>query len=79
MNTGTEGPIIDATKILGRYDMAVNFSPGPWFHTAQNQQPSNLLIPITQALRSQLGLELQARKVSEAVLIVDHVEPRPIS
>ena len=78
MNTGTDGPIVDATKIVGRFDMTVNFSPGPWFHASQNQQPSNQLIPISQALRTQLGLELQARQVSESVLIVDHVEPRPI-
>jgi uncharacterized protein (TIGR03435 family) len=79
MNTGADGPIVDATSIVGRNDMAVSFSPGPWFHTAQSQQPSHLLIPIAQALRLQLGLELQASQVSEAVLIVDHVEARPVS
>ena len=76
-NTGADGPIVDATNTSGRYDLSVNFSPGPWFLTLQ--RPPGRLISISQALRTQLGLELQAREVSEAVLIVDHVEGQPIS
>jgi uncharacterized protein (TIGR03435 family) len=78
LNTGADGPIVNATAISGRYDVAVNFSPGAWFHAAQAPQPSNQLIPFAQALRTQLGLGLQTRELSEDVLIIDHVEDQPI-
>jgi uncharacterized protein (TIGR03435 family) len=77
LNTGIDGPVIDATRLGGRYDIAVNFSPGAWFHTAGSQQVPEL-IPIARALQLQLGLQLQPREVSEAVLVGDHIENRPL-
>jgi uncharacterized protein (TIGR03435 family) len=77
LNTGIDGPVIDATQLGGRYDIAVNFSPGAWFHTAGSQQVPEL-IPIARALQLQLGLQLQPREVSEAVLVVDHIENKPL-
>jgi uncharacterized protein (TIGR03435 family) len=87
LNVGVEGPVVDATKIAGRYDFAVNFSPGVWFHIAGSRKASagqvgaglNRLIPISEALRTQLGLDLRPRQVFEAVLVVDHVEDNPTS
>jgi uncharacterized protein (TIGR03435 family) len=83
-NVGVDGPIVDATRIAGRYDFAVNFSPGAWFHTASSQKVpsdwiglgSNQLIPISEALRTQLGLELHPQEVSEPVLVIDHVDDK---
>jgi uncharacterized protein (TIGR03435 family) len=84
-NVGVDGPILDATNIAGTYDFAVNFSPGAWFHTSSSQRApsakaasgSYQLIPISEALRTQLGLELHPREVSEPVLVVDHVNAKP--
>jgi len=41
------------------------------------QLPSGL-IPIARALQLQLGLQLQPGAVPESVLVVDHVETRPL-
>jgi uncharacterized protein (TIGR03435 family) len=76
--TGIDAPVSDATQLGGRYDFAVNFSPGAWFHTAGSAQVPSELIPIAQALQMQLGLRLQPSVVPESVLVVDHVENKPL-
>ncbi|HEV2701980.1 MAG TPA: TIGR03435 family protein [Steroidobacteraceae bacterium] len=77
MITGVDGPVTDATGLSGRYDFAVNFSPGAWLQ-ANSATTAHPLIPIAQALRTQLGLELQSREVTAPTLIIDQVSTRPI-
>jgi len=77
LDTGLDGPVIDATQLRERYDIAVNFSPGAWFHAAASAQAPGELLSIERALQSQLGLRLQPTEASEAVLVVDHIENEP--
>jgi uncharacterized protein (TIGR03435 family) len=90
--TGEEGPIlfnfppvVDATKIEGRYDMTINFTPPRVFQnigaaTANGDtgasEPDGA-ISIFEALEKQLGLKLESRKVTGRVLVIDHVNEMP--
>lgn len=91
---GVTGPIKDGTGIAGRFDLAINFSPGPWFErgalppkgagtapapSGRADADGGTLIPAAQALATQLGLQLRGQNVSIPVLVVDHVEDRPVS
>jgi uncharacterized protein (TIGR03435 family) len=59
-------PIVDATGLSGNYEWALTFATGP-------DAPSD--VPrIFDALRAQLGLNLERRDVPLEVLVVDHVE-----
>lgn len=83
--TGTGGPVVDATGIDGRYDMTINFSPPSAFANpgrpnaggdAVASEP-NGAIPISEALSKQLGLKLESREVPAPVLVIDHVNEMP--
>ena len=61
-----DGPIVDATGLSGNYEWVLTFAAGP-------EAPSD--VPrIFDALREQLGLNLERRDVPLEVLVVDHVE-----
>lgn len=82
--TGIGGPVVDETRMHGMFDLSVNFSPGAWFQSDQARSsvadrtiPDPRLISIQQALRTQLGLDLQAREVPAQVLVIDHVDETP--
>jgi uncharacterized protein (TIGR03435 family) len=61
-----DGPIVDATGLTGNYEWVLTFAAGP---DAQSDVPR-----IFDALRAQLGLNLERRDVPLEVLVVDHVE-----
>jgi uncharacterized protein (TIGR03435 family) len=78
-------PVVDATGLTGRYDMTINFSP-----TALLPKPvdpvaggdavasePNGVISFSEALRKQLGLKFESRKVMAPVLVIDHVNEMP--
>ncbi len=78
-------PVIDATGLTGRYDLTINFSP-----TALLPKPAdpatiqdaaatepNGVISFSEALRKQLGLKFESRKVMAPVLVIDHVNEMP--
>jgi uncharacterized protein (TIGR03435 family) len=79
-------PVVDATGIVGRYDMTVSFSPPAAFQNTGvpavaagdgvASEP-NGAITLADALRNQLGLKLQTRKVMAPVLVIDHVNEMP--
>jgi uncharacterized protein (TIGR03435 family) len=72
-------PVADATGIDGRYDMTIHFTP-PRRAPNPNQEAASEpdgTITIYDALRQQLGLKLEARKIGAAVLVIDHVEESP--
>jgi uncharacterized protein (TIGR03435 family) len=69
------GPIVDATQLPGRFDISINFSPGAWFEASGPRQ----LISVSEALRTQLGLDLRQHEVPSPVLVVDHIEKQPRS
>jgi uncharacterized protein (TIGR03435 family) len=62
-------PVIDQTKILGRYDIDLHWSPDELSPTSDISGPS-----IFTAIQEQLGLKLESQKGPVQVLVIDHVE-----
>jgi uncharacterized protein (TIGR03435 family) len=69
-------PVVDRTGLKGFYDFTLTFEPDPSGRTGPNGEPlasfegSNL----AEALREQLGLNLESAKNPVLVFIIDHVE-----
>ena len=65
-----QAPVVDATMLTGRYDIRLQWSSDA---TVSSDQPS-----MTTALREQLGLRLERRRVPVEMFIVDRFErPTP--
>jgi uncharacterized protein (TIGR03435 family) len=69
--------VVDSTGIAGRYDMTFNFSPGGLVASSAADSEPNGAISLSEALKGQLGLRLQSRKVLAPVLVIDHVNEMP--
>ena len=86
-------PVVDATGIEGRYDITINFSVmgmavggrgmgaaapagAPLGGDVAAAEPSGA-ITVFEALEKQLGLKLEARKVTTSALVIDHAEDAP--
>lgn len=78
-------PLVDMTGIEGRYDITLNFSPASVFGgmgspdgnaTGIDSTPDGA-ISIADAFRSQLGLRLEARRVTAPALVVEKVNETP--
>jgi uncharacterized protein (TIGR03435 family) len=73
-------PVIDQTKITGRYDFTLNWTPdqsqfgGVGAGTAPSTNDANAQPSLATAMREQLGLKLDAIKAPVDVLAIDHVE-----
>jgi uncharacterized protein (TIGR03435 family) len=66
-------PVTDSTGLAARYDFTFAFSAA-----APGSAPEPAEFPdVFSALQSQLGLRLDPRKVSVAVMVVDHMEKVP--
>lgn len=77
-------PLADRSGIEGRYDFTINFSPPSvfgniGFPASATDLPSipDGAISILEALKRQLGLKVEAAKVTAPVLVVDSVEEAP--
>ena len=70
------GRVVDATRLDGKYDFTVNFSP---LGMAMGGEAADRGYPISlqDAIEKQLGLRLEPRKNPAVVLVVDHVEEKP--
>ena len=68
-------PLSDATGISGRFDMTISFSPVGLVQSAAGEPDG--AISLFDALKGQLGLKVERRKVMAPVLIVDHVNATP--
>ncbi len=67
-------PVVDATRLTGRYDYNLEFSESP------NAAPDNLdsAPDFITAVRDQLGLKLASMKGPVDLLVIDHIEKTPI-
>ena len=63
-------PVQDQTDLPGVFDVSLEWSPDP-------AQPDERASSLFTAIQEQLGLKLQAQKVTVDVLVVDHVERMP--
>jgi uncharacterized protein (TIGR03435 family) len=83
-------PIVDATGLQGGWDFVIGWTPKgllqPAQPTNQSQQPAGLVpeaadhndITAFEAVESELGLKLVKEKRSIPVIVVDHVNEKPI-
>ncbi len=73
--------ISEATGISGRFDMTINFSPIGVVQPVSSEagQPSvpSGAISLSDALKGQLGLKVESRKVMAPTLVIDHVNETP--
>jgi uncharacterized protein (TIGR03435 family) len=68
-------PVIDKTGLTGRYDFTVDLSS--YLADAKPGQQPDMTGIMISALREQLGLNLDSRKESVEVLVIDHAEKSP--
>ncbi len=68
-------PVVDLTGLKGRYDFALSWVP----RQLQGREvgPSAGGLTIFEALETELGLELDRRKLPVSILVIDSVERIP--
>ena len=71
-------PVIDLTELRGKYDIVFYYSRPVPISANPQATPAENGIDLLPALREQLGLELQKRKVPVDLLVVDHIEQTPL-
>ncbi len=69
------GRVVDATKLEGKYDFTLNFSPVGMMTAGATD--AGYAISLQEAIEKQLGLRLATQRNPAMVLIVDHVEEKP--
>jgi len=74
----TDSPVIDLTEVSGSYDIVFYFSKPRPITEDPAAAPADNRFDLLSALRQQLGLELQRRKVRADLLIIDHIEQTPL-
>jgi len=62
-------PVIDQTKLTGKYDFKLSWTPDTVPNPAADAPPG-----LFTAVQEQLGLKLEPTKAAAPVLIIDHVE-----
>jgi uncharacterized protein (TIGR03435 family) len=75
--------VVDQTGLSGRYDIDVTYTPEA-FSASSLSQRGGALPPgvnvdpngpsLFEALRAQLGLKLESRKLPVPVVVIDHIE-----
>ena len=66
--------IVDQTGLTGNFDFSLEWGPDSVAETSgENDRQTYLL----EALKDQLGLKLESRKLPIAVLLIDHINQRP--
>jgi uncharacterized protein (TIGR03435 family) len=87
-------PVLDATGLEGAYDFTLSFSPVGVFNggrggerggdaapppaTATAASDPNGALTLFEAIDKQLGLKLEMKKRPVPVLVIDHIEQRPV-
>jgi len=74
VSSALKGPVRDGTGLTGFYDFKLDLRPTPLQPGDPPRDPTDLIIP---ALRDELGLKLESRKITLDVLVVDQVEKTP--
>ena len=76
--------IVDQTGLQDRYDIDVTYTPEPFSAASLAQRGGTLPAGVdvdpngpslSEALRDQLGLKLEPKKMPVPVLVIDHIEP----
>jgi len=70
-------PVADLTGLKGRYSFTWAILR-PYFEEARRNQPFEPINAFQQGLQKEMGLKLDSRKAPIEVLVIDHLERRPI-
>lgn len=75
-------PLIDATGLTAKYNFTLEYTPenarpASPFAAAPPELPEDQRLSIFEALPTQLGLRLEARKLTIDVIVVDHIDRTP--
>jgi uncharacterized protein (TIGR03435 family) len=70
-------PVIDLTELPGKYDIVLYYSKPLPISASSPALSTDSAFDLQTALREQLGLELQTRKMQVDLLIIDHIEQTP--
>ena len=75
LTTQLDHTVLDHTGLTGDYDFTLNWTPDKTQPAGLRGPESNQLGPsIFTAIRQQLGLKLEPKKVQMEVIVIDHVE-----
>lgn len=71
-----ERPVIDRTGLTGYYDFTLSFMPEKWSGFDRDKLPPELLgrPSLFEAVKSQLGLKLEATKGPVDYYVIEHIE-----
>ena len=70
-------PISDKTNLAGRYDVELRWTPES-VEMRSNASSEQDVPSIVTAIQEQLGLKLQPSKVPVRVLVIDHIDRKPL-
>ena len=71
--------VVDETGISGRWDFRLSYTPtGDSRNPAREQGDPSGAMSIFEAVKRQLGLRLEVQKRMLPVLVIDHIEERPV-
>ena len=71
-------PVIDMTGLKGRYDFTLDVTEYVRGERPPGEPPPDPVSMIQMVLSKQLGLKLEARKLPIEMLVIDHVETKPV-
>ena len=78
--TGIDRPIMDRTRLTGKFDFIIEFAPQPKFTQPPDASSRSADTGATflEALKDQLGLKLESANGPVDTLVIDHIEkPSP--
>jgi uncharacterized protein (TIGR03435 family) len=70
-------PVIDLTELPSKYDIVLYYSKPLPISASTPALRADSTFDLQTALREQLGLDLQTRKMQVDLLIIDHIEQTP--
>jgi len=71
-------PVIDKTGLAGRYDFELDLTNYRTGGPGSGDPPADPVAVMQSSLSSQLGLRLEARRMAVEMLVIDHIELKPL-
>jgi uncharacterized protein (TIGR03435 family) len=72
-------PVLDETGLKGTFDLVLEWGPDSASGPASPQDHDDTQTLLQEALRDQLGLKLESKTASVEVLLISHVDERPVA
>ena len=78
LSTPLGAPVLDKTGLAGRYDFELDLTNYRTGGAGSGDPPADPVAVMQSSLSSQLGLRLEARRMAVEMLVIDHIEPKPV-